>query len=141
MVLAVATFTLNAISIYFVRLLPPLYSRASSHAQSQSESETLQRAVCCDVDGRQSLESEPPGHSRGDDLEEAIDLDSAEDSLLLSKPSTPAADEERLGWWVSEESQLAEVDIRGWALLAMPQFWHLFLMFGLLSGIGLMNIK
>ena len=32
-------------------------------------------------------------------------------------------------------------DIRGLALLRTRQFWQFFILFGLLSGIGLMNIK
>ena len=39
------------------------------------------------------------------------------------------------------EDRPKEIDIRGVALLKTRQFWQFFSLFGLLSGIGLMNIK
>ncbi|KAK6343425.1 hypothetical protein TWF730_011014 [Orbilia blumenaviensis] len=36
---------------------------------------------------------------------------------------------------------LQHLDIRGWALARQPEFWRLFLMLGLLTGIGLMTIN
>ncbi|KAK6346762.1 hypothetical protein TWF696_006873 [Orbilia brochopaga] len=42
---------------------------------------------------------------------------------------------------VDENRGLQQIDIRGWALTKHAEFWRLFLMLGILSGIGLMTIN
>lgn len=70
--------------------------------------------------------------------------DTDETSSLVSKPTTPRDSEYR-----NHEAEVpAEMgngshypDVRGLALLSKLEFWQLFLIMGLLSGIGLMTIK
>lgn len=52
----------------------------------------------------------------------------------------PYDEEERRIRSQSKEKELAaaDLDIKGWALLATPDFWLMFLYLGLCSGIGLM---
>jgi hypothetical protein len=46
-----------------------------------------------------------------------------------------------------DESQISQTqgshkkDITGWALAKSPSFWNLFILLGLLCGVGLMTIK
>ncbi|KAK6525758.1 hypothetical protein TWF281_010803 [Arthrobotrys megalospora] len=40
-----------------------------------------------------------------------------------------------------DDRNLQNLDIRGWALARQPEFWRLFLMLGILTGIGLMTIN
>ena len=69
--------------------------------------------------------------------------DADESSSLMSKPSSSASGEnlEDLAKNDASSNDPHRLDIRGLALLPRVEFWQLFLLLGLLTGIGLMSIK
>lgn len=148
LMLAVLPFALNTISFFFVRLLPP--SKPLLHMpNSDSESQVLHMAKSHDGQDQGRPESEGPtthksaevsggGEEHTGAVEEA-EVDIHETSSLLSKSSDSGPEE--YGFRKSSTVRSEEVDIRGLALLGKHQFWQLFFMFALLTGIGLMNIK
>ncbi len=89
---------------------------------------------------RKSIEA-PSSPADYDGAVEEANVDTHETSSLLSKSSDSAPEEYGFDRTPSKDDQSDEVDIRGLALLREPEFWKLFFMFGLLTGIGLMNIK
>ena len=68
---------------------------------------------------------------------------SDETSSLLSKSSSIKTRDPALNSksHESDANRTRQLDIRGLALLPRPEFWQLFLLMGLLTGIGLMTIK
>jgi hypothetical protein len=154
--LAIVTFTLNSVAFFFVRLLPPSHSKYPLRSEhGHSDAQILRRAKPHDdrrlepiagvepagaLQGRKSVES---SSNLGiyDGTLETLTADSHETSSLLSKSSESGTEEYGLVRETSTDQRTEDVDIRGLALLAKTEFWQLFLIFGLLSGIGLMNIK
>lgn len=61
-----------------------------------------------------------------------------ETSSLMSKTSSNPGDEPE-EYDKKEHAHL--VDIRGWKMLPMIEFWQLFMLMGILTGVGLMTIK
>ena len=64
-----------------------------------------------------------------------------ESSSLLSSTSGPGDVTPQRTRKADANHDIRHVDIRGFALLPHAEFWQLFLMLGLLTGIGLMTIK
>lgn len=104
------------------------------------ETGTLNRAFA--PQSQTQARSSPPASSSAGLANRNADTD--ETSSLVSKTTTPRESEDR-----SHEAEMpAEMgnsshypDVRGLALLSKLEFWQLFLIMGLLSGIGLMTIK
>jgi hypothetical protein len=69
---------------------------------------------------------------------EGIMSDSDESSSLMSKSTSDAGDH-RDEHSVKDHAHL--VDIRGFKMLPLMEFWQLFALMGILAGIGLMTIK
>jgi hypothetical protein len=150
LLLTVLPLALNTMSFFFVRLLPPTYATIPvDTAHGLSDSQVLHRARShsdqnqrpVDEPGLTARKSAEASENRVDyhgSAEEAV-TQSAETSSLLSKSSGSSPEE--YGFRRSSNGQSDEVDVRGLALLKKPEFWQLFSMFGLLTGIGLMNIK
>ena len=122
LMLAVGTFVLNAVSIIFIRLIPTdTRDDGSEDGRGRSSSRlryTSERAE---------------GHSE--------DAEPTEGDTLVSRASTAedfGADEE---WTKHSAQEEKSVELTGTALLKEFKFWQLFLMLGLLSGVGLMTIK
>lgn len=68
--------------------------------------------------------------------------ESEETRLLLSSPTaTPSLADDVLVQNSVDIDRSRRVDIRGWDLLTNLEFWQLFIIMGILSGIGLMTIK
>jgi hypothetical protein len=63
---------------------------------------------------------------------------STETSSLLSGPGDIVDDEDDAA---SKKSTHSCIDITGVALLSRPEFWQLWVLMGLLTGVGLMTIK
>jgi hypothetical protein len=82
----------------------------------------------------ESFSSDPESHRTGD-----------EEASLLSKTSTQEQAAEDLESSKHLESdrnhEHPHLDVRGFALLPHAEFWQLFIMMGLLTGVGLMTIK
>jgi hypothetical protein len=150
LMLAIVTFALNATSFFVVRLLPP-QPTLPLYSPSNPDSQILHRAKSHDGQSQQFF-GEPAKpktprtcvetfSSQGDHNSSTEEGDTRETSSLLSKSSDSCQEEYGFRGSVPKNDQPGEVDIRGLALLAEPQFWQLFFIFGLLSGVGLMNIK
>ena len=147
LMLAVVTFSFNFLSFYFVRLLPPDSSTPSGLGRhGQSDCQVLRRARSHDN------HSQPPSAGRdfneGSSIADRYDgaaadstADTHENTSLLSKSSGSGLEDYEYRLAMSDADPLMATDVRGLALLRKLEFWQLFLLFGLLSGIGLMNIK
>jgi fucose permease len=68
------------------------------------------------------------------------DLEVGETSPLISRPSS-RAEQPLLGNSNINSDGYHHVDIRGLALLRSISFWHLFIIMGILAGVGLMTIN
>lgn len=62
-------------------------------------------------------------------------------SLMSQSTTTSSMQDEILVQTSVDKDRSHRVDIRGWNLLKSFEFWQLFLIMGILSGIGLMTIK
>ncbi|KAF3908198.1 hypothetical protein AA313_de0202458 [Arthrobotrys entomopaga] len=62
-----------------------------------------------------------------------------DDVVRRQSTDAPAVDSRRAS--VDDGQSPIQIDIRGWALTQHTEFWRLFLMLGILTGIGLMTIK
>jgi hypothetical protein len=71
--------------------------------------------------------------------EEEQDRPSTETSSLLSSGPGDIMDDDDDA--ASKKSTHSCIDITGLALLNKPEFWQLWVLMGLLSGVGLMTIK
>lgn len=147
LMLAVVTFTFNFVSFYFVRLLPPRSSTPSGLGRhGQSDCQVLRRARSHDNHGQhpsagRDSSDGPSNADRYDGAAADSTADTHENSSLLSKSSGSGLEDNGYRLGMSDAEPLMAVDVRGLALLKKLEFWQLFLLFGLLSGIGLMNIK
>jgi hypothetical protein len=156
MLLASGTSGLVFISFFFLRVLPhPHYSQIStSDDVSRSDSSRLHRTKSEDSKHRAHDALVEPGTSTfvaspsdqdGDilnqqDVEEApvvVSTETDETSSLMSKTSSSSpGDVEN-----SVKDHAHRVDIRGLKMLPLVEFWQLFALMGILTGIGLMTIK
>jgi hypothetical protein len=158
LLLAIGTVLLPVISFPFVRIYhSPHYdylpSRQTRHG---SDCQVLHRAKSTEAHPRGLLQSTAPhgGAQLGqedrktqsnelsaDGLQQA---DNDEASSLLSNSSNPEPGDcscQKVGDDSHVAHDVRNTDVRGFALLPLPEFWQLFLMLGLLTGIGLMTIK
>lgn len=146
LMLAIVTFALNSVSFFFVRLLPPHSTTSAQMGDGQSDSQVLRSSKSHDgysqhaISGGKSTEASSSRDEYGGPAED-LNVETHETSSLLSKSSDSSPEEYGFGRRTAKDFQSEEADIRGLALLARSEFWQLFLVFGLLTGIGLMNIK
>ena len=156
LMLAIVTFALNSAAFFFVRLLPPPYTGIHMHPPHiQSASQVTRRAKTQDCQhpdpaneeeltrqlAIQNSSEEPSTQGMYEAAAEGMNADTTETSSLLSKSSSSGLEECRFSRRAFKDGQSMGVDIRGLALLTEAQFWQFFIMFGVLAGIGLMNIK
>lgn len=121
------------LSFYFLRVVPT----HSYHHLSPHEQRVLHRT--------RSEETSQPTISRKDHPAgtgfESPD-DSEENSSLLSRSDATVEDLENSKHTDSGKSlEEPHLDIRGFALVKHIEFWQLWFLLGLLTGIGLMTIK
>ncbi|ETI19546.1 hypothetical protein G647_09380 [Cladophialophora carrionii CBS 160.54] len=148
--LATGTVLLPLLSFPFIRVFPHhTYQHVPEH-----EHQVLHRTR--PSGSRPSPRYEEPGapkthssNARGDDESFSSDPESHhtgdEGASLLSKTSTQEQAAEDLEASKHLESdrnhEHPHLDVRGFALLPHPEFWQLFIMMGLLTGVGLMTIN
>lgn len=168
LLLAAGTFSMTFISSFFLRVIPHTssYSAVSTdEARGRSDSNSLYRtksgesrygAECLSQEpGRPSAVPTTPDSNQHHykvskdrtmyhESPEVPNADTDENSSLMSKSS--ASDlgdvdyrEDGAECVAAHDSHC--LDIRGMALLPKVEFWQLFAMLGLLTGIGLMTIK
>ena len=164
LLLACGTFGLVVVSSFFLRVLPhPHYSSKYTPVPSNSGLERINsnplhrtRSASKERKGRIGHSTEPGRSSSTDDLENGSDRseqdlrdgapeiglisETDETSSLMSRSSTSSIPGD-----VSEENHIKDhahrTDIRGLKMLPMLEFWQLFTLMGILTGIGLMTIK
>lgn len=155
MLLASGTFGITFVGFFFLRVIPhPHYSALSSDL-TRTSSNRLHRTKSEDSRHRPQDEDLEPG-THGFVIEhlpsthalnrcdlggapiEGIVPETDETSSLMSKSTSNSGD-------LLDEPVIKDhahrVDIRGFKMLSMLEFWQLFALMGLLAGIGLMSIK
>lgn len=157
LLLALGTSLMILLSSFFIRIypIPGSYSSLPSHepeARPLRRTKSTESRVLYDAPaeaGMQSSAFEPStsgrarSQSRSSVLGLAQNAETEETSSLVSKlashPENELDEEEVLT--SGPEFDTPHPDVRGLALLPKVEFWQLFLIMGLLSGIGLMTIK
>ncbi|KAI4736537.1 putative MFS transporter [Aureobasidium sp. EXF-12298] len=134
LMLAIGTFVMVFVGSFFMRLMPPStpYQAVPTEDETRPQrirknSHDLQSARHSRDGSRSSLPGEP---STQDALTD-------ETSHLVSRDGEAPADESQLPQTQGSQKK----DITGWALARSPSFWNLFILLGLLCGVGLMTIK
>ena len=154
LLLATGTFLFPMVSFPFLRVYPQqLYDRLSAHdhdsqALHRTSSAESRRRRFSDTIGAQSTISIPLTDSE-EDLKIRLEDDSPtglsggdhESSSLISKSSAGDLPSRGVVDVPDADHDSPHIDIRGFALLPHAEFWQLFLMLGLMTGIGLMTIK
>ena len=146
---------------FFLRIVPPqaAYSSSNHDARERSNSNPLLRSKSGESKRSAKLLSREPGtqptvsyeniHKDSvaeDEAPEVHNMDTEETSSLLSKSSSSSS---APGDIVSRDGDTADTtglnsyrpDLSGFALLSNFEFWQLFILLGLLAGVGLMTIK
>lgn len=139
---------------FFLRVIPPSPSYAAVPQREVGSSGLPAHGYGHEEPGTQHIERVYPYTGSGSyavtstsGAVEPRSGDVDETSSLVSKDLGPRVSEERASVESSQDPVIeGEVgshcpDIRGLALIKSVDFWHLFLLMGLLSGIGLMTIK
>lgn len=165
LLLAIGTFALCFVGFFFLRVVPhsTSYFAIPTAEDRTRESNPLMRSRSGDgkrsigrlspEPGRQpvmthensSIQADPPkdpGDCPGDPEIRPRGADETSSLLSKSSSSTPGdipfrEDDENVE--INHNSN--HVDIRGLAMIPRTEFWQLFLLLGILTGIGLMTIK
>ncbi|KAI9863934.1 MAG: hypothetical protein M1824_005972 [Vezdaea acicularis] len=159
--LAAGTFSMVFVSWFFLRVIPhsSYHSLPSSERRrSLSDSQRLSRRKSADahriiVDPAAEIGSQTAGcasavtNNKAPDEDDAPLPDADETSSLMSKQSSETGDlafiatheRGRIGKLSDDHAQ--HIDVRGLALLPRADFWLIFTVFGLMTGIGLMTIN
>lgn len=158
LLLACGTFGIPFVSFFFLRVLPHQhYSMVPTQdSNGRGESNRLHRTKSEESKYRAERALLEPGMSNYGfsktaqenalnkqdtraEAPEVITSHTNETSSLMSSPTASDPGD------VSEENTIKDhahrVDIRGFKLLPLLEFWHLFSLMGILTGIGLMTIK
>lgn len=136
--LACGTFGIVFIGYFFLRVLPhPHYSRLPrSSGLARADSNRLHRTRSEEAKARTQREVVEPG---GEAPEGVTSTDTDETSSLMSKSTSSSSGD------LPEETIVKDhahrVDIRGIKMLPLVEFWQLFALMGILTGIGLMTIN
>ncbi|KAJ5052408.1 uncharacterized protein L3040_002158 [Drepanopeziza brunnea f. sp. 'multigermtubi'] len=131
--LAYGTCGIVTIGFFFLRVLPHPHYTAVPVGPGRSESNRLQRSKSEEAKHRlQSSRDEP-----GVEVAEGVNTDT-ETSSLMSKISSSPGDEPEQNIM---KNHAYRVDIRGFRMLPMIEFWQLFILMGILTGVGLMTIN
>jgi hypothetical protein len=159
MLLASGTFGITFVSFFFLRVLPhPHYSAVSTtDGLSPSNSNRLHRTKSEESKHRTQNALVEPGRSTfavapldedgdilnqqdvGAEVPEAVSAETDETSSLMSKSSSSTPGDVSIENSVKDHAH--RVDIRGLKMLPLVEFWQLFSLMGILTGIGLMTIK
>lgn len=159
MLLASGTFGMVAVSFFFLRVLPhPSTSSYSAlPANDGTGSNSLHRTKSEDSKHRSAVLDGEPGMSAPQELtpykggvlkQRELDIeapevsqDSDESSSLMSQSSVGSLGRASSPLEDDIDKKRPHVDIRGFKMLPMTEFWQLFSLMGILTGIGLMTIK
>ncbi|PGH06532.1 hypothetical protein GX51_02357 [Blastomyces parvus] len=153
LLLAVGTPTILFVCSFFVRLIP----QSSSYTSLPSESSQLHRTQSRESHHRHSSEigtpyetsnpNTPQGTTLGPTYHSECaspKLDPNETSSLVDRSLSPRSSNESL---YDEDTSVEPgrdslyADVRGWSMVPTVEFWQLFVLLGLFTGIGLMTIN
>ena len=147
LLLTIATFTMVVVGGVFLRVIPYSHNYSSLEGSDSGSSTLLKRTKSQDErhqsqePGTQhestSLDTPSTGEATFKEPEEPR-LGDTETSSLLSKSSGPG-DVEIIEDAGDDDSR--KIDIRGFALLSHVKFYMMWILLGLMTGIGLMTIK
>ncbi|THY49919.1 putative MFS transporter [Aureobasidium pullulans] len=142
LMLAIGTFCMVFVGSFFMKLMPPAspYQAVPTEdegrpARIRKNSHDLQSASHSRDGSRSSLPGEPNGTQLISSGTQTAQPD--ETTSLVSRAEETPVDE-------SQTTQMRgshKKDITGWALAKSPAFWNLFILLGLLCGVGLMTIN
>lgn len=144
MLLACGTFSMVFLSFFFLRVLPHTSYSALATNSGHEDANVLSRTKSEESRHRVEPGESPLGENEGSlTPEDTVEARSAsESSSLLSKghssssqPGDPSEEDS------VDKGHSHRADIRGFALLRNIEFWQLFSLMGILTGIGLMTIK
>jgi hypothetical protein len=154
--LASGTFGIVVVSFFFLRIVPhPHYNAVpTAEAPTRTDSNRLHRTKSEESKYRANREEPEPGTSafamipsdEGDipNQQDARDPPEGSNSQMENSSLMSMSTESLLGNIIEENNvkdRAHRVDIRGSAMLAHAEFWHLFCLMGILTGVGLMTIK
>ncbi|KAK5146925.1 hypothetical protein LTR04_000950, partial [Oleoguttula sp. CCFEE 6159] len=145
LLLAIGTFSLVFVSMFFLRVLPP--QPTYSTLPNEEDRPPFVRKDSNELHRTRSGQRRYSGHSM--DYEPTAEIFSAdslpsdadERSSLVSKSSSGPGDLSGPEEVANQDRRSHKPDITGIALLPKPEFWQLFVMLGLLTGVGLMTIN
>lgn len=163
LLLALGTTLLVLVSSFFIRIVPPMGKYSSLPSQEHGvidgphESGTSLR-LCCETSetGTQHRRSKSihsrefsataiafaspsdAGFPKTDPDETSSLVSKSAEASIISDDDDDVLEEDSISHLAAGSPN---ADIRGLSLLKCPEFWQLFLMMGLLAGIGLMTIK
>ncbi|KAJ2969805.1 hypothetical protein NUW58_g9889 [Xylaria curta] len=158
--LSVGTFSMIFIGFFFLRVLPHASAYHALPADSgMADSQELHRSTShqsklsrdfSEPDTEEPADGESPnlGTSRSaavmqptDQIGTSLDATNEGSSLLSQSTTTSSLSSEILVGNSVDRDLSHRVDIRGWKLLRSLEFWQLFTIMAILSGIGLMTIN
>ncbi|KAL1305447.1 hypothetical protein AAFC00_002328 [Neodothiora populina] len=137
LMLAIGTFGMVFTGMLFLQMLPPPspYQKLSTEEESRppylrKNSNQLQRTTSKHSrhSSKNSIQGEPV--STDADVDETSSLMSPTPGDIPDKPADP-----------DHGPHSHKPDITGWALIKSASFWQLFILLGLLCGVGLMTIN
>lgn len=150
LLLTIATFTMVVTGGIFLRVIPPSPSYIPLERNDSGSSTLLKRTKSEEA----RYQSREPGTQQ--ESTSPSDIPSQEDSTFNEEPEQPRLGDTETSSLLSKSSGPGDVlettkdagdddsrkiDIRGFALLSHTKFYMLWIMLGLMTGIGLMTIK
>ncbi|OJD19854.1 hypothetical protein AJ78_00214 [Emergomyces pasteurianus Ep9510] len=159
LLLAIGTPSILLVCFFFVRLIPrsSSYSSLTSASNLPSNSSQLHRTKSRDSHHRNSSEigmthepsnlpipQDSTSGSAGCSESAAPILDPDETSSLMARSISPRSSKDS---FYDEDSPVNPrrdsryADVRGWSMISTVEFWQLFILLGLFTGIGLMTIN
>ncbi|OAX82082.1 hypothetical protein ACJ72_03568 [Emergomyces africanus] len=156
LLLAIGTPSILLVCSFFVRLIPRSspYSSLASEPNQLSNSSQLHRTKSRDSHHRNSSEIGTPhdpsnlptsqdatSGSAGYSECAAPTLDPDETSSLLASPRSSKDSFYDEDSSINPRRDSRYADVRGWSMVPTVEFWQLFILLGLFTGIGLMTIN
>ncbi|KAG9692624.1 putative MFS transporter, partial [Aureobasidium melanogenum] len=134
LMLAIGTFVMVFVGSFFMQLMPPSSPYQAVPTEDETRPPRIRKNSHDLQSGRHSRDASSsnfPGEPSTQDAQ------TDETSPLVSRAEESPVDESQ----TSQTQGSHKKDITGWALAKSPSFWNLFILLGLLCGVGLMTIN
>lgn len=139
--LSAGTFSLCIASLYFVRLLPSAAEYSAVPTSERRESNPLKRNLSEERQNRVRRLPEEAG-TPPNPIQDPTDLKDPDETSSLISGSIPGDLPDEINTKKSaNDPHSPHPDVRGLILLRKIEFYQLFFMLGLFTGLGLMTIK